>query len=320
MQTAHTKGGRMTICIKKILTVLLFLCGNVRLRALDSFLAQYKRPITMLEITDQQDFFALAYAPRYQGVFVLLSQAEKIDTIKKAVQDYNNVVLVHPKEFSTSSLVELASCEHFDITLVHDWAMLQKNPYIISALLALGDYLIIDVPSYFSERVLSEEQKSKIVWHVDMPHGKKRICLKNLKTSLGKARWCMSSLAVSRQPSYTIVSTFAEKKMVKGVHKKTSDWVPGINLVTAIMLNVKFPNNEVLRENIKRFMEIPHNDPVIGNMIVQGKKVRLIDFADSRRNADQEKCIKAALKLFTWIHRPKDPYAAIEKYSQYVNH
>ncbi len=228
-------------------------------------------------------------------------------------------MLVHPKEFSTSSLVDLASCEHFDVTLVHDWAMLQKNPYIVSALLELGDYLIIDVSNTFVDKFLSEDQKSYIIWKQDLPYGKQRVCLKKLKTSLGKARWVMSALAQSRQPSYTILSTFTEKKLVKGAHKKTSDWVPGINLVTAIMLNVKFPTNEILRENIKQFMDIDHNDPVIGNMIVQGKKVKLIDFADSRRNADQEKCLKAALKLFTWIHRPKNPYAAIQKYSEYVN-
>ncbi len=288
--------------------------------ALDRFLAQYQRPVTVLEITDLQEFYTLNFAGRQKGVFVLLSQADKVDSIKKRVQDYSNVVLLHPKEFTTSSLVEFASCEHIDVTMVHDWAMLHQNPYIVSALLALGDYLIIDVPVNIVEKFLYDEQKNKIIWQHDLPYLKQRVCLKNLKTSLGKARWVMSSVAQSRQPSYTILSTFTEKKLVKGAEKKTSDWVPGINLVTAIMLNVKFPNNEILRENIKQFFQIPHNDPVIGNMIVQGKRVKLIDFADSRRNANQEKCIKAALKLFTWIHRPKDPYAAIEKYSFYVNH
>jgi len=319
VRKAYQKGGGMKISLKAFLFVLIAFFGKSHIQALDGFLAQYQRSITVLEITDLQEFYTLKFAGRQKGVFVLLSQAEKVDTIKKRVQDYNNVVLLHPKEFSTSSLVELASCEHFDVTVVHDWATLQKNPYIVSALLALGDYLIIDVPANFVEKFLSEDQKNKIVWKHDLPYGKQRVCLKNLKTSLGKARWVMSAWAQSRQPSYTILSTFTEKKLVKGAHKKTSDWVPGINLVTAIMLNVKFPNNEILRENIKRFMKIDHNDPVIGNMIVQGRNVKLIDFADSRRNANQEKCIKAALKLFTWIHRPNDPYATIEKYSQYVN-
>jgi hypothetical protein len=308
----------MKISVKMFLSVLIVFLGRLHTRALNEFLAQYQRPITVLEITDLQEFYTLAFAQRHKGVFVLLS-TEKVDSIKKKVQDYNNVVLVQPKEFSTSSLVDLASCEHFDVTFVHDWAMLQKNPYIVSALFTLGDYLIIDVSNTFVDRFLSEDQKKSIIWKHDLPYGKQRVCFKNLKTSLGRARWVMSSLAQSKQPSYTISSTFTEKKMIKGAHKKTSDWVPGINLVTAIMLNVKFPTNEILRDNIKKFMEIDHNDPVIGNMIVQGKKVVLIDFADSRRNADQEKCIKAALKLFTWIHRPKKPLDAVLKYSGYVN-
>lgn len=315
----RTKGDSMKISLKMFLFVLFLLFDRSNIQALDRFLAQYQRSITVLEITDLQEFCTLRFAERQNGVFVLLSQADKVDSIKKRVQDYNNVVLLHPKEFSTSSLVELSSCEHFDVTMVHDWAALQKNPHIVSALLTLGDYLIIDVANTFIEKYLSDDQKNKIEWKHDLPNGKQRVCLKNKKTSLGKARWVMSSIAQARQPSYTILSTFTEKKLVKGAHKKTSDWVPGINLVTAIMLNVKFPNNEILRENIKQFMDIPHNDPVIGNMIVQGRRVVLIDFADSRRNANQEKCIKAALKLFTWIHRPSDPYATIEKYSQYVN-
>ncbi|MBY0109591.1 MAG: hypothetical protein K2X90_00570 [Candidatus Babeliaceae bacterium] len=309
----------MKKALEFFLFILVFFLSKSYIFSLDNFIAQYQRPITVLEITDSQEFYTLRFASRQKGVFVLLSQAEKIDSIKKRAQDYNNIVLLNPKKFTTSSLVELASCEHFDVTLVHDWAMLQKNPYIVSALLALGDYLILDVANTYVDKILSEDQKNKIVWKHELQYGKQRICLKNSKTSLGKARWVMSSLAISRQPSYTILSTFTEKKLVKGAHKQTSDWVAGINLVSAIMLHVQFPNNEILRENIKQFMQINHNDPVIGNMIVQGKKVKLIDFADSRRNANQEKCIKAALKLFTWMHRPKDPYATIEKYSYYVN-
>jgi hypothetical protein len=286
---------------------------------LEDFLAQFKRPVTVLEITDTQQFYTFSCAERHKGVFVLLSQAEKIDSIKKKVQEYNNIVLVHPKEFSTSSLVQLASCEHFDVTLVHDWSALQKNPYILSALLGLGDYLIIEVPYGFAERYIAEDLKDKIFCREGHSFGKERIYFKNLKRSLGKARWYMTASAQARQPSYTIVSNFTEKKLVKGAHKKTSDWVPGINLVTAIMLNVVYPNNAILRANIKRFREIDHNDPVMGNMIVQGERVVLIDFADSRRNADQEQCINAALKLLTWMHRPKDPYTAMQKYSEYVH-
>lgn len=298
--------------------IFLITCENLQ-AYLEDFLFQFKRPVTVLEITGTQQCNSLSYAHRYKGVFVLLCQSEKIDTLKKKVQDYSNSVLLHPKEFSTSSLVQLASCEHFDVTLVHDWLVLDKNPYILGALLTLGDYLIIDVSVGYVDRFLTEEQKEKIFYQESLGQGKERIYFKNLKTSLGKARWCMSSNAQSHQPSYTIVSTFTEKKLIKGSHKKTSDWVPGINLVTAIMLNVVYPTNEVLRSNIKKFLSIDHNDPVIGNMIVQGKRVKLIDFDDSRRNADHEKCLKAALKLFTWLHRPKDPYTAIQKYSEYVH-
>lgn len=312
------------IFFKRALCSLVALCAinfNLNIQAtLDTFFAQYQRPITTLEITDLQQFYSLSLASRYQGVFVLLCQSEKIDSIKKRVQDFNNVVLLHPREFSTSSLMQLASCEHIDVTFVHDWVTLQKNPYIVSALLHLGDYLIIDVPQHFYDKILTPELQNKVIAREQLNHGRERIYFQNFKTSLGKARWVMSQSAQSKQPNYRILSTFAEKKLVKGSHhKKISEWVPGINLVTAIMLNVKFPTNDILRANIKKFMDIDHNDPVIGNMIVQGQRVKLIDFEDSRRNADQEKCLKAALKLFTWMHRPKDPLDAIQKYSDYVN-
>ncbi len=287
--------------------------------SIDAFLSQYKRPITVLEITDTQKFCTLSSAHLHKGVFVFLCQADKIDSIKKKVQDFSNVVLLHSKAFSTTSLVELSSCEHFDVTFIHEWNILYKNPYIVSALLSLGDYLIIDIDRGFSAEYFPEDIKNKILWKENLFPNKERIYLKNEKTFLDKARWIMSAKAHAKQPSYTILSTFNEKKLIKGSEKKTSDWVPGINLVTAIMLNVIYPTNEILRENIKRFMAIDHNDPVIGNMIVQGKVVELIDFADSRRNANQEKCINAALKLFTWIHRSKDPLEAIQKYSGYVN-
>ena len=118
----------------------------------DSFFARYERPVTVLEISDTQNFYTLWQAHYTPGVYILLSLAEKIDFIKKRVQKFNNVVLLHPSEFSTSSLVQLASCEHFDITFVHDCAMLHKNPSIVSAFMTLGDYLIIEVPIDFSKK------------------------------------------------------------------------------------------------------------------------------------------------------------------------
>ncbi len=303
--------------MKKGALYFLFFIGTCAAH-IETFLAQFRRPFTMLEITDTQSFQALSCAHAYNGVFVLLSKSEKIDSLKKKVQDYQNIVLVNPIDFGTDSIVQLASCEHFDLTYVHDWATLKSNPYIVGALLGLGDYLIVDAPRDFADQFLADYQSS--ITHVEqLGADRERIFFYHQKTSLGKARWYMSSAAQARQPSYAIVSNFNQKKMVKGAYKKTTDWVPGINLVTAIMLRLIYPTNEILRENIKKFMDINHNDPVIGNMIVQGSKLALIDFADARRNADQEKCLKAALKLFTWIHRPKDPYVAMQKYSEYVH-
>ncbi len=289
---------------------------------LDSFIAQYKRPITVLEITDLQMYHSLSYAPNYCGVFVLLAQSEKIDAIKKRVKDFHNVIVLHPEEFTTSSLsslVNLAACEHFDITIVHDWSAVQKNSHIISALLNLGDYLIIDLPARVLQDTLPDEQKARIIWSHELPQGKQRVCFKHMKRTLDKARWHMSAPAQAKQPSYHIVSSFAEKKMVKGQQRIASDWVPGINLVTAMVLGMKFPTYDIVRDNIKQFLSIDHNDAVIGNMIVQGRKVKLIDFADARRNADHEKCLNAALKIFKWSHMPKDPYVALEKYAEYVH-
>lgn len=294
------------------------LCAQNLQAYLEQFFAQYQRPVTVLEISDTQHFYTLGFAPKHRGVFITLCTGEKIDQVKKQVQELNNVVLLHPKEFSAGSVVQLSECEHIDVTLMHDCALLQRNPYLISALLHLGDYLIVEVPRGFYNAYLDDELRSLIFHRELRNHGFERLYFKQEKTFLRKARWVMSASAQSKQPSYTILSTFAEKKMIKGSQKKITDWVPGINLVTAIMLGVKYPTNDLLRANIKKFRIIDHNDPVIGNMIVQGRRVQLIDFADGRRNADQEKCLKAALRIFSWVHRPRDPLAMIQKYSEYV--
>lgn len=290
--------------------------------SIEELLARYRRPVTFLEISDDHNnCYSTTNATRFNGVYVFLcTGSHKVDHLRKKVNDqYNNIIILNPQEFSTTSLVQLAMCEHFDVTYVHNWSALYKNPYLISALLMLGDYLVIEVPQGFTDAYIPEDQKNAIIWRQNLLGKKERVCFRQHKTYLNQARWCMSAQNRAEQPSYTIVSTFEEKKMIKGHAKKVSEWIPGINLVTCVMLNLVYPTNDILRDNIERFLSVYHNDPVIGNMIIQGNQVQLIDFADARRNAQQEKCIRAALKLFTWAHRPKDPFKALQKYADYVH-
>ena len=103
--------------------------------------------------------------------------------------------------------------------------------------------------------------------------------IKTNKIKLLRYSW----LSALNKKEHTIQSTFTEKKLTKiGKSGKSiiSDWAPGINLVTYKMYYGAYPSKDCVKDLCKSLSTIQNNDWLPNNMILQGKKLLMIDIND----------------------------------------
>lgn len=118
-------------------------------------------------------------------------------------------------------------------------------------------------------------------------------------------------------PRYRVISNFKEKFFDKDALDKPLRWVDGINLITFALLKGVYPTDKMIRQQIIKAEKThsQHNDLVLGNFILQGDRLIPIDVNDKRRDANLNKCIKAALRAFKEGNtRHKNPQQWIRAY------
>lgn len=103
------------------------------------------------------------------------------------------------------------------------------------------------------------------------------------------------------------------KKLIRvysnGIYQ-TTDWIPGINLVTYKVLNGIYPTKEMVIIQLKAFKGFKHRDFHIGNLIIQGTNLVAIDGDDLRVDGDHPETAYPRLvdgrleKIIKQLHGP----------------
>ncbi len=89
---------------------------------------------------------------------------------------------------------------------------------------------------------------------------------------------------------YVIESTFTAKRLTKPVFwppqtVQTTDWLPGINLLTFKMCNGVYPSIDTIKDRLSTLKSSTHTDWLINNMIIRGSELSWIDVDDLSRSA-----------------------------------
>jgi len=283
--------------------------GDAEINAL---LAKYKRPVTVLEITTNESWHTHQLAPRYKGSFIVMVPGQEI-----AVQSstHRRITVLNPLELGHQDINRLGLCEHLDVVIIPDIEQIAGASYTntLNELLTLGDHIFIGAP--LSQRDSIARQYPQLQ-EVASSATQAIYYAYTDKKELRLTRWTVHHTA---QKKYSIISTFETKQLYKEVTDSTSTWVPGINLMTFVMLRGLYPTNSMIRKELKKLKDSEHNDLIIGNMVVQGTRIVPIDFGDRRRNANTRKCIEAACMVFRFNRRFKDPQEALQKYADYLH-
>jgi len=276
-------------------------------KKLTTIVDRYTRPITVLGVMNSYEDYAFEIARNYNATCVVVEEDvnKKDRMISKCLHEekLDNVMLLS-KKMSVEDLERLASCEHFDVVLIfnlnYQWQ--QECERTIKAVLNLGDNIILEVPPCSScGRKLKNyllDQKSDIIWKDFSSSGNQEkivFWFKNHKESLDRHHWFGKSGFSS---DYIITSNFHEKNIYKTKENKKNKWIPGINLLTFVMLDGAWPKKSFIRKSIEQLRDIDHEDFMMWNMIIQGFNIIPIDYTIASRNPlDKVLCVSFTLEM-----------------------
>lgn len=282
---------------------------------IEAFIAQYKRPITILEIGARTAPYDYSFTKRHPGTHVVMLQEGAERVVSNIIKDgITTVAVLSPEEIDNHMLEKLGHCEHFDVVIVHDLAELgSRNIFsVMNWLLKLGNHFFIEVPHKLLERFPEALPKPEVVAMCKQ----EALCYFNVeRTDLRLPRW---DAPFNAKRDYKIQSNFLEKSLYKPLTGTSAAWIPGINLITFVMMRGIYPTDKMIRKQLNALEHIQHNDLVVGNIVVQGSRIAPIDFGDKRRNADINLHVKAALKVFRFGRRFRDPVKTLRMYREYV--
>ena len=263
---------------------------------------KYERPLTILEIDDSTAEYTLKLAEKYtrEKISCIALLIEDGYGVAHKVQDKKlPVAVVYPRCVMLDMFKQLARCEHLDIVIISNTASLidKLSAECISVLCMLGDFTLIELEKTAAPLVIKCIEPATC--ETAQSNDKTFILYKTRKQGLDIARWTQK-LPLASEPRYKVKSNLQEKLFYKKTTRRVTQWKKGINVVTFVMLQGIYPTDALMRENLQRlYRKYPYyNDGVIGNMIVDGTSLQLIDFGDKRRNADMKHCIYHAFKLF----------------------
>jgi len=287
--------------------------------AIESFLNQYERPFTFLDLSgvgNIRSFFSIAR--KYDAVFIMIDDFVKrsnlsckhvIDLCKKSCLD--NIILLDVDP--VACLQRLSECEHFDVVLLRNVVsrFSNKSEQMINIALSMSDNVIVEVfcnNCDGKERVINY-LSSKNAQLLERMRSSDIYLLENKFHVLKRKIWFTR---LFNKNDYVITSNFKEKFLNKKVKREqvVSEWIQGINLVTFKMCRGIYPECETTKNSIIGLSGVEHNDWLPCNMVIQGRSVELIDFDDPRDNKTRrrlfgEKLLSKILK-FVSIDDPKE--------------
>jgi hypothetical protein len=268
-------------------------------KAVSETVEKYHRHITYLEIGAE---FPLCCKRPFKGTVVqvlMMTDGISHDLMKMVSHSGHKLTLLAPNPLTHDMLTTLTRCEHFDVVVVHDLSPLELGAYpkLVNTLKNLGDHVFIEAKSPQTrmdllrsslESVASKQEAELFVSHKP-------------KKGLDIARYTQKGRTVAEKPRYQIESTFSKKTFFKKNLTHPLKWIEGINLITFAMFKGRYPDDEMIRSQIVDMQSTHknHNDFVLGNIIVQGDRLIVIDMDDKRRDADFTICLTAALQAFS---------------------
>jgi len=277
--------------------------GNERFAIVDSELQKYKRAFTMLDIGASQGYFSFRCAEKYpQSTFVMLEGSnpyyrlisKQLASICTLNNHLTNVIWLD-RSIIEGDLIRLSQCEHFDVVLAFNILHWFKDSWqnLFDAIHQMSHVAIFEVPPVESnndpdQRALrgslhsflsskASRIKKGVPRHTNPQLTTTFYIIENNKPFLIKRSSFHHSQFHDRELIiyFDYIQKYLQKTPIASQFPSTTtEWFPGINLMTYLHLNGKHPSRKTLCQYIP--VDKSHRDWMANNMVVQGNTLLLI--------------------------------------------
>lgn len=319
---------------------------ETRYEIIQSVLKEFERPFTMVDLGASQGYYSFRMAFDYpQSVAVMIEGnnpaypvvGTQLQSICLDNTEIRNVIFLN-KRIEIEDLKRLGECEHFDVVLalnVIHWFPKQWKQ-MISAIIDLGSDIIVETPpleNEISEECLEirksiieylETLDSHVIGRVPRHTSPDLMCniyhIRGKRDRLVRKTWICSP---NQGNTHRILTNYKQKVLTKKIacfdsEYQSSEWKPGINLITYIMYHGTYPTRNAVVNMMWKLRNVPHNDWMVNNMILQGKKLCFIDFNDPNHNpgglGGGRKYSHALYRMLSRFIKIEDPEKAIAYY------
>lgn len=255
---------------------------------LKSIAKQYKRPFTMLDIGANYGYFCTRLAEEFDCCCVAVEPECSFAQRFFELNDNHKVILLK-HEFTLKSMQRLAQSEHFDIVLAYGvihW--LPADPITsLHAITDLGEQAVIELP--FEEEGTVGQGKMKqfnqapfnfpVIGHVKshLVLGRRKVILvESPKSTITRKH------VLNVTPIELHIQSSLRHKFRTGNGGTRVKWVNGINLMTLLAHDCKYPSFEYVKQCLTD-MRVPkkHGDIRPWNIVFDGQRCTLIDGHDA---------------------------------------
>jgi len=128
-----------------------------RYEAIRNVIAEYGRPIKVLDIGAANGYFSLRIAHDFKALCVMVDRSDRLRLICELNDTINNNLIYLKKSLSLDDLKLLKRHEHFEVVLmlnvIHHMEPWQE---ILETIFELGDTIIIETPPSNDDRVIEK--------------------------------------------------------------------------------------------------------------------------------------------------------------------
>ena len=285
------------------------------------FCKKFNRPISVLDLGAAEGYFTFRLAEDFDGVFVAVESNPERKLLELCKKNNDHKVLLLNKQMNLKNLKNIKEVQHFDIVLALNIVHHFDEPFqdVLETLVSMSSFCFLEHPNSLenestknSQRLDTEKlnlEKFKPILLNKNPSGLGDSLNKKLERNL----WLLQntqSKTIDRgwrgASKYTeefgpgnqisIKSNFDEINVDYGLRDEQRNWIQGIDLRTFLEYDGVYPTNEKIINLIDNLKIKNAKDLGPHNLILNGKRLFLIDQNDKLDAVNTKEKLKEFLK------------------------
>jgi len=285
------------------------------------FCKKFNRPISVLDLGAAEGYFTFRLAEDFDGVFVAVESNPERKLLELCKKNNDPKVLLLNKQMNLKNLKNIKEVQHFDIVLALNIIHHFDEPFqdVLETLVSMSSFCFLEHPNSLENESTKNSQRLDTE-KLDLKKFKPVLLNKNpsglgnsLNKKLERNLWLLQntqSKTIDRgwrgASKYTeefgpgnqisIKSNFDEINVDYGLRDEQRNWIQGIDLRTFLEYDGVYPTNEKIINLIDNLKIKNAKDLGPHNLILNGKRLFLIDQNDKLDAVNTKEKLKEFLK------------------------